>query len=126
VIRQKNLPVVLEEELDNTLYFIWELAAGIQVIIPHLGLLNGGFQALARSGIWELENVWADTALASEQTIGEYIQLYGPEKLLFGSDFPFGSPSRELRKVRRLELAPGVQEAVLGGNFLRLQGLVEG
>ena len=126
MIRQKNLPVVLEEELDNTLYFIWELAAGIQVIIPHLGLLNGGFQALARSGIWELENVWADTALASEQTIGEYIQLYGPEKLLFGSDFPFGSPSRELRKVRRLELAPGVQGSVLGGNFLRLQGLVEG
>ncbi len=126
VIRQKNLPVVLEEEFENTLFFIQELAAGISVIIPHLGLLNGGFQALARSGIWELDNVWADTALASEQTIEEYIRRYGPDKLLFGSDFPFGSPSRELSKVQSLELDPGVQEALLGRNFLRLQGLVEG
>ncbi|MFO7803041.1 MAG: amidohydrolase family protein [Desulfovermiculus sp.] len=126
VIRQKNLPVVLEEEFENTLFFIQELAAGISVIIPHLGLLNGGFQALARSGIWELDNVWADTALASEQTIEEYILRYGPDKLLFGSDFPFGSPSRELSKVQSLKLDPGVQEALLGGNFLRLQGLVEG
>ena len=125
-IGRRGLPVVLEEEFENTLYFIRELAQGIRVVIPHLGLLNGGFQALARAGIWELDNIWADTALASRQTIKEYIQGYGWKKLMFGSDFPFGRPARELNKVRSLELDPPAKEAILGGNFLRLQGSVHG
>ena len=39
-IRLRNLPVVLEEEFQNTRRFIEELADGITVIVPHLGLLN--------------------------------------------------------------------------------------
>ena len=122
-IRRRNLPVVLEEELANTLRFVRELADGITVIIPHLGLLNGGFRSIAEAGLWERENVWADTALASRDEIREYLRRYGHRRLLFGSDFPFGSPSAELGKVRRLGLDPDVEAAVLGDNFSRLQGL---
>jgi predicted TIM-barrel fold metal-dependent hydrolase len=122
VIRRRNLPVVLEEEFDNTLRFVKELADGVKVIIPHLGLLNGGFQSLAEAGLWQRENVWADTALASRDEIREYLRCYGHRRLLFGSDFPFGSPSAELRKVRSLGLDPKVEAALLGGNFIRLQG----
>ncbi|MGB5421582.1 MAG: amidohydrolase family protein [Desulfobacterales bacterium] len=122
-IRRRNLPVVLEEELGNTLNFVRELADGITVIIPHLGLLNGGFRSIADAGLWEGENVWADTALADRDEIREYLSRYGHRRLLFGSDFPFGSPSAELLKVRRLGLDPNVEAAVLGGNFSRLQGL---
>jgi len=122
-IRRRNLPVVLEEELDNTLRFILEIAEGVTVIIPHLGLLNGGFQSIAETGLWERENVWADTALASEYEIREYLRRYGhsPAEAGFGSDFPFGSPATELRKVRSLGLDPEVEAAVLSSNFLRLQ-----
>jgi hypothetical protein len=121
-IRRRNLPVVLEEEFDNTLRFVKELADGVTVIIPHLGLLNGGFRAIAEASLWERENVWADTALASQGEIREYLRRYGHRRLLFGSDFPFGSPSAELRKVRSPGLDPEVEAAVLGGNFIRLQG----
>jgi predicted TIM-barrel fold metal-dependent hydrolase len=122
-IRRRNLPIVLEEEFDNTLRFIRELAGGITVIIPHLGLLNGGFRAIAEAGLWERENIWADTALASGDEIRAYLRCYGHRRLLFGSDFPFGSPSAELRKVRSLGLDRDVEAAVLGGNFSRLQGI---
>ena len=120
-IRRRNLPIVLEEEFDNTLRFILEIAEGVMVIIPHLGLLNGGFQSISETGLWERENVWADTALASEYEIREYLRRYGHSRLLFGSDFPFGSPAAELRKVRSLGLDPEVDAAVLSDNFLRLQ-----
>jgi len=120
-IRRRNLPLVLEEEFDNTLNFVQNLADGITVIIPHLGLLNGGFHAIAEAGLWELETVWADTALASRDEMREYLERYGHSRLLFGSDFPFGSPANELRKVYNLELDPEVEAAVLGGNFMRLQ-----
>jgi len=120
-IRRRKLPIVLEEEFEHTVRFIRELAKGARVIIPHLGGLNGGFGAIARAGLWELENVWADTALASRSEIGEYIRRYGHQRLMFGSDFPFGAPRSELHKVRSLGLAPGVEAAIVGGNFLRLQ-----
>jgi hypothetical protein len=122
-IRRRKLPVVLEEEFDNTLRFVRELAEGITVIIPHLGMLNGGFRAIAEAGLWEHGNVWADTALASGDEICEYLGRYGHRRLLFGSDFPFGSPPAELKKVRRLALGREVEAAVLGGNFMQLQGI---
>jgi predicted TIM-barrel fold metal-dependent hydrolase len=122
-IRRRNLPVVLEEEFGNTLRFVRELAEGITVIIPHLGMLNGGFRAIAEAGLWERENVWADSALASRGEIREYLGRYGHRRLLFGSDFPFGRPSAELQKVRSLKLDREVEAAVLGGNILRLQSM---
>ncbi|MEJ2170700.1 MAG: amidohydrolase family protein [Desulfobacterales bacterium] len=122
-IRRRKLPVVLEEEFDNTLRFVRDLAEGITVIIPHLGLLNGGFRAIAEAGLWEREKVWADTALAAGDEIREYLRRYGHRRLLFGSDFPFGSPSAELKKVRSLALDREVEAAVLGGNFIQLQGI---
>jgi len=123
-IRRRNLPVVLEEELSNTIRFIREIAAGATVIIPHLGMLNGGFSAIADAGLWEIETVWADTALAASGEIREYIRRYGHQRLMFGSDFPFGSPARELAKVRRLGLSGEVEAAVAGGNFFRLQSQI--
>lgn len=60
----RGLPVVLEEEFDHTVRLIWEMADGTTVIIPHLGMLNGGFRSNAEADLWAQENVWADTALA--------------------------------------------------------------
>jgi uncharacterized protein len=120
-IRKRQLPVVLEEEFPNTLRFVRDLARGIRVIIPHLGGLNGGFQAIADAGLWELENVWADTAMASPDEIVAYIRRYGHQRLMFGSDYPFGDPAGELHKVRSLGLDSAVEAAVVAGNFLRLQ-----
>ena len=125
-IRRRNLPIILEEEFDQTLRFVREQAGGIRVIIPHLGGLNGGFRAIADAGLWEMENVWADTALASCNEIRTYLEDYGHSRLMFGSDFPFGHPAEELDKIRRLGLAPEVAAGVLRDNFRRLQAGVVG
>ncbi len=59
---EENLPVVLEEAFHNTQRFIGELADGVTVIVPHLGLLGGGFMSLSEAGLSEMDTVWADTA----------------------------------------------------------------
>lgn len=123
-IRRRHLPVILEETLENTLHFMDGLAEGITVIIPHLGMLNGGFGSIAAAGLWDRENVWADTALADREDILAYIDAYGHRRLMFGSDFPFGDPGDELAKIYRLDLDPTVRDDVLKGNFLRLQARV--
>jgi predicted TIM-barrel fold metal-dependent hydrolase len=117
-----RLPIVLEESYRNTLYFIKRLAGRTPVIIPHLGGLNGGFDALFEAGAWDDETVYADTALASTREMKLFLKRYGSCKLLFGSDFPFGIPSSELSKVRELGLKEGELENVVNRNVLRLIG----
>ncbi len=119
-IRQRNMPVVLEEELHHTIRFITERARGIRVIIPHMGGLNGGYEAIKSAGLWQLPTVFADTALASSYEISDYISRYGHNRLLFGSDFPFGDPMGELEKVKRLHLEPDIFRAVTHDNITRL------
>lgn len=120
IIRKKNLPVVLEEELRNTLMFVKELANGIRVIIPHLGMLNGGFRALLDSGIFEMPNVYVDTSLAAKEEVIMYIQKFGPNRIFFGSDFPFGDPRVELDKIHQLNLSIDEKASILGNNLLTL------
>jgi len=119
-IRRRNMPVCLEEEFENTLRFINELAPGIKIIIPHLGLLNGGYDLFRRRAIWEMPNIYADTALAPAGDIRDYVSRYGCERLMFGSDFPFGNPASELKKILRLNLTGEQQEAIIGSSVLRL------
>jgi hypothetical protein len=119
-ITRRRLPIVLEESFHHTCTFIEHLAPEAVIIIPHLGGLNGGYRALDQAGIWRRPNVYADTALASTSEMRHFIDHYGADKLLFGSDYPFGDPGGELRKVERLHLGSLDFEKVVSGNMLNL------
>jgi len=119
-ISERRLPIVLEESLANTCRFVEELAPHAVIIIPHLGALNGSYPALERAGIWQRPNTYADTALAPIEHMRHFVRHYGPERLLFGSDFPFGAPGHELRKVEALDLPSMDLEKIVSGNFLNL------
>jgi len=119
-VYRRRLPIVLEESYGNTLNLIRRIDGRTPVIIPHLGGLNGGFYALFHSGVWEGENVYADTALATRREMAMFLDRYGSDKLLFGSDFPFGMPAGELRKVRELQLPAEDFAKVVCDNILKL------
>ena len=115
-----SCPIMLEESYSNTLYFLKRVAGRTPVIIPHLGGLNGGFQALFLAGIWDDPSVYADTALASTREMAAFLDRYGSKRLIFGSDFPFGDPSHELSKVESLHLNTDEREDLVQGNIRRL------
>jgi uncharacterized protein len=119
-----QLPILLEESFENTLYLIKRIRGRTPVIIPHLGMLNGGFYALFHSGVWDDETVYADTALASGREMAQFLERYGSDRLLFGSDFPFGSPYQELQKVIRLEMGREDYENVVARNVFRLMKII--
>jgi predicted TIM-barrel fold metal-dependent hydrolase len=119
-IRSRNMPVVLEEEFENTVRFIEQIAKGVTVIIPHMGMLNGGYGVIKRHGLWARPNVYADTALASVGEITDYINEYGIDRIIFGSDFPFGDPRQELLKIMHLQISQEQKEIICGLNIQRL------
>ncbi len=121
VVKERGLPILLEETRENTLFFLDKLLPpGVPLIIPHLGGLNGGYEALRRAGVWELPHVHADTALAPPADMEDYLARYGAGRLHFGSDYPFGDPLRELQKILGLNLPEEQAQAILSENFRRL------
>jgi len=117
----KKLPIVLEEEFEHTVRFIERIAGSTVVIIPHMGGLNGGYTRLREAGLFDLEAVWVDTALASPREISDFASRYGIDRIIFGSDYPFGSPYHEKKKVMNLFSGSDLA-AVVSGNLLRVLG----
>jgi predicted TIM-barrel fold metal-dependent hydrolase len=69
------------------------------------------------------ENVYFDTALASSSTMMSFIEKIGYERILFGSDIPFGTMKGELEKVLSLPIRDDKKEWILSKNLKSLIGL---
>ncbi len=101
-ICENNLPVIIEEEFLNTIKFIKMIDNRTIIIIPHLGFLNGGYSRLKAEGIFNEQNIYVDTALANIDEIEDYAENFGINRLLFGSDYPFGTPYYEFIKIKNI------------------------
>jgi len=124
---ERSLPVTLEEEFDETVAFVERVSGtGVTVIIPHMGMLNGGYGRMAR--FFESEHVCFDTSCAEPEAIERVLSEVGPERVLFGSDVsgtsePFlNFPKVERAKLEGLGITPESQPLIYGGNLLRVTG----
>jgi hypothetical protein len=119
-ICKKKFPIVLEETFDRTLLFVKEISGRTAVIIPHLGMLNGGYDRLEAAGVFNDETVYADTALADRREILNFLGRHGSERLLFGSDYPFGHPGPQLDGLKRMGIDGEHLERICSKNILGL------
>jgi predicted TIM-barrel fold metal-dependent hydrolase len=116
-----DLPVVFEEELAFTEAFV-EKTKNLKIIIPHLGMLGGNPVDFLHA-FKGRENVYFDTALAGSDTVMKFIETVGHQRVIFGSDVPFGTMKSELEKVLSLPIGDDKKEWVLSKNLKRLTGL---
>jgi predicted TIM-barrel fold metal-dependent hydrolase len=121
-LEKMNLPIVFEEELAFTEAFV-KRTKNSKIIIPHLGALGGNPLDFLHT-FKERENVYFDTALASPDTGMKFIDKIGHERILFGSDIPFGTMKWELEKVLSLPIGDDKKEWILSKNLKRLIGLI--
>lgn len=121
---ERKLPIMLEEEFHITLEFLKRIDGRTIVIIPHMGGLNGGYWNLKRAGVFASPNIYVDTALGSGDEIVDFVRDYGSRRIMFGSDYPFGDPASEKRKVERL-FTGEVLERILSLNAIELFGEAE-
>jgi uncharacterized protein len=52
--------------------------------------------------------------------VRRWIERHGPERVIFGSDWPMGDPAEDLAAIRGLGLSDADTDAVLGGNLARV------
>ena len=110
----------------DKLYRLIENFRDNTIICAHWG---GGlpFYALMPEVPEVLKNVYFDMAaspfLYEPGVVPMVAGLVGPEKILFGTDFPLIQPQRLLRYLEEAGLEPKAHEAILHGNAARLLGL---
>jgi len=113
-----DLPIVIEEEFAFTQTFV-KKTRSLKVIIPHMGGL-GGNPIDFLDAFKGRDHVYFDTALASSNTIMKFIDKIGHERILFGSDVPFGTMRWELEKILSLQIGEDKKEWILSKNLKRL------
>ncbi len=118
-ICERRMPVILEEEFSRTLMMVEKFDGRTVTIIPHFGGLNGGYLRLKETGLFANPNVYVDTALAAPGHIEDFAATYGVDRILFGSDYPFGDPVDECSKVKSI-FTGEERRKVLGENLVNL------
>jgi predicted TIM-barrel fold metal-dependent hydrolase len=97
---------------------------GMPCVLGHFGLTDFAAESIVAARL--AANVYADTSIqTSLPLLRAFVDAVGPERLLWGSDFPLYMTGYELAKVALLELAPAARELVTGGNARRIYRLGE-
>lgn len=107
---------------------------GLDVVHPHLGAalpaLIDRLDVYRRLGRWSapqplrdyLARFHTDTVSESPGALRMALEVYGPERLMFASDFPYFPPADGVRFVQE-HVAPEQADAIFSGNAARLLGL---
>lgn len=103
----------------------WQIAAiarkfpEVPVIMDHMGwryYIDGAIDVAM-----EQPNIYLETALVG---MPGYIRMavdkVGPDRVIYGSDYPTGHPSSMIANIDAADLTPGDRALVMGGNLFRL------
>jgi uncharacterized protein len=100
---------------------------GINFVAAHMGGLLAPYDEILRE-LTPSANLYLDTSNAAHTLISDQfinlLQTHGPNRILFGTDWPWFVHEEELLKIRQLILRAGFhdwdRDAVFGENALRL------
>jgi hypothetical protein len=119
-IKALNLPVLIEEEFPETVRFVKDNPE-LNIIIPHIGNLNGGSEKM--DIFFDYPNVHFDTSTADLNSIKRVMDNVGTDRIIFGSDvsgtrMPFFNFTKvELDKMLQLELDEEDRGKIFAGNI---------
>ena len=65
-----------------------------------------------------------DLPLLDEGGFMALVRKFGPHRVLFGTDSPWDDQAQAIARIRALPLTPEEREAILGGNAVKLLGLI--
>jgi predicted TIM-barrel fold metal-dependent hydrolase len=71
------------------------------------------------------ENIILETSFRSPRDITKAVKLVGADRVVYGSDMPFGLPEIEMMKIRLCEISSEEKEMLLGANIARILNLGE-
>ena len=94
----------------------------VPFILGHFGLADSSWECFPAAEL--ADNIHVDTtANPMVRVMREWLDAFGAERMLWGSDFPFYDVDYELRKLDALQLDEWEARLVRGDNAVRIFGL---
>jgi predicted TIM-barrel fold metal-dependent hydrolase len=95
----------------------------VPVILAHLGLPDFWEECVLAAK--RIGNIYFETAGAQGLAIRTAVNTLGPERVIFGSDTPFGGPNNQYYQLEnvRMSVPERYHDLVLGGNASRIIGI---
>lgn len=126
ICEKKNCPIVSHGASDifnmpNKFAAMARQFPGVNLIMAHMGLPDAFDSALRL--VKSLKNLYLDTAGVDPQAIKKAIKEVGPEKILMGSDTPWGRFELSIHAVEAATSDKSARELIMGGNLQRLLNL---
>jgi hypothetical protein len=115
-IRDLNLPVIIDDIPERIIKFVTEFAVGINVVVPHLTM----YPTIRASGIFRLPNVYVDTSLTWVSYMLDYIKNFGSDRIIFGTDWPFGEVQTQVTRIKILPISSRDKHKILEENALKV------
>lgn len=97
----------------------------VPVILAHMG--GRSMDPCAEEFLYQFpENVYIDTAMSAERQdkadFERIIEAYGPDRVVFGSDFPYGSQKAAISFIKSTGFSEAEKAMMLGGNAEKILG----
>lgn len=105
-------------------HYVVELAKnfpGVNIVAAHGGGMRAGNLQWLGEQAKDLPNLYTDTTFRAASDIKIAIELFGKDRVMFGTDYPFGSYGAQIEQVMiATEGDQEVRDAVFWQNIMRL------
>lgn len=109
----------------------------LKIVLAHMGGL-GAIDRAIKIGR-KYPNLYFDTSIAlsgndrlksipgwlNDEKAVLFVKTVGADRILFGSDSPWGYPKEDIQRIRSLPITENEKQAVLGSNAVRIFRLLE-
>ena len=126
-----RVPILIHTGEPDTYGFAQPtLVGGLADAFPEVTLILGHMgKRLYEDAIlvakW-FENIVLETSFRSPREITRAVKRVGAERVVYGSDMPFGIPEIEMMKIQLCDISPEEKDMVLGENVTRILRIREG
>lgn len=111
VIKYRNIPFILTHMADGNVDDVIRLAKEYRNVYFDTSIVITGFLPIGEVN----EPSWL-----SDSLVEGIVNKIGAERLIFGSDYPWGSPGHDIKRFLNMKLSDHQKQLILGANALRL------
>ena len=90
----------------------------VPMVLGHMGYTDFWYDAVPAA--LQSQNIYLETSLIDIMNIRTAIEKVGPDRILFGSDFPESDLSLEVEKMSMVEMTAEARARIMGENAARL------
>jgi predicted TIM-barrel fold metal-dependent hydrolase len=109
--KYRRMPIILTHMVDGNVQDVFHLASNYPNVYFDTSIVITGFPPIKETN----EPSWLD-----DELVEDVINKVGADRVIFGSDYPWGSPGYDINRLLNLNLSDSQKSLILGENAIKI------